>query len=171
MNDIVNEVAKKYNLNYKWINTDFINTDSYTEKLIQYCEPYKKAFGYGVLNVRTVKNEYLVAMKIKSARFYKHDLSDICGIIEEQRINNNPITLEKLNKAIMVLYNDKSLFDTYAYNLAKSIINGDETIKYDDIVNTESRNKELLDVAHEKYMLHAKDIADLFKKIDLKKNK
>lgn len=48
MNEIVNEVGSKYQLPNGWINTDFIKTNSYTPKLIQYSEFYK-SFSNGVL--------------------------------------------------------------------------------------------------------------------------
>ena len=36
--------------------------------------------------IRTVRSEYLVAMKLVSGRQYKKDLSDIAGIVYEQQM-------------------------------------------------------------------------------------
>lgn len=54
-----------------------MKTASYTPKL-RYYSKYYKTFS-NVLTVRTVTAEYLVAMKLKSGRKYKNDLSDVVG--------------------------------------------------------------------------------------------
>ena len=76
MNEIINEVGDKYNLPIGWINTDFLKTNSYSSKLMQYSSFYKSYLG-DTLIVRTIKDEYLIAMKVISARKYKNDYSDI----------------------------------------------------------------------------------------------
>ena len=84
MNEIVNKVGDKYDLPNGWINTDFTRTNSYTPKLVQHSCFYK-SYSNGTLVVRTIKDEYLVAMKMVAARKYKHDYSDIFGIIKENK--------------------------------------------------------------------------------------
>ena len=45
------------------------------------------AFGvYFFFGIRTVRSEYLVAIKLVSGRQYKKDLSDIAGIVYEQQM-------------------------------------------------------------------------------------
>ena len=80
MNEIVNEVGDKHRLPTGWINTDFMKTNSYTPRLIQYSLPYK-SYCNNTLIIRTIKDEYLIAMKMVAARNYQHDISDIYGII------------------------------------------------------------------------------------------
>ena len=70
VNEIVNEIADKYGLPTNWINTDFTKTTSYSSKINQYSS-YYKTYGNGALAVRTIKDQYLLAMKIVSARKYK----------------------------------------------------------------------------------------------------
>lgn len=99
MNEIVNSVGEKYQLPNGWINTDFVKTSSYTPKLVQYSSFYK-SYANGALVVRTIKDEYLIAMKMMAARKYKHDYSDIFGIIKE----NQNLSLSKIETAIKDLY-------------------------------------------------------------------
>ena len=57
-----------------------------------------------ILTVRIVEPEYLLATKLKAARGYKHDLSDIVGIISEERLNNPSFTKENVLKAYYEMY-------------------------------------------------------------------
>lgn len=120
MNEVVSEVAIKYNLPTDWINTDFKNTNSYSHKLINYSSFYKSFAG--VLNIRTIKGEYLIAMKIVSARKYKNDYSDIYGIVEWYKINNIEITMKQIDRAIDELYSSHGKVDNDAYEFTKKII-------------------------------------------------
>lgn len=100
--DALNSITDKYGLPNGWLNTDFIRTKSYTPKLIEF-SIYYKTFS-GVLTVRTVAAEYLIAMKLKSGRRYKNDLSDIVGIISEHSARGVPLTYEQIDKAVCDLY-------------------------------------------------------------------
>ena len=75
----IKNISQKFDLEKNWLNSDFIKTRSYTPKLMEFSTFYK-CFKK-ILNVRTVKSEYLIAMKMVSGRVYKNDLSDIVGIL------------------------------------------------------------------------------------------
>ena len=75
----IKNISQKFDLEKNWLNSDFIKTRSYTPKLMEFSTFYK-CF-QKILNVRTVKSEYLIAMKMVSGRVYKNDLSDIVGIL------------------------------------------------------------------------------------------
>ena len=94
----IERVANKHQLSSDWMNSDFKYTESFSPKLHQYSK-YYKTFNQ-ILNVRTIKDEYLIAMKLVSFRTYKHDLSDIIGILQE----NQSITLEDIEVAFINLY-------------------------------------------------------------------
>lgn len=100
--DAINSVTDKFGLPNGWLNTDFIRTKSYTPKLIAF-SIYYKTFS-GVLTVRTVSAEYLIAMKLKSGRRYKNDLSDIVGILSEHNARGEQLTYEQIDKAVCDLY-------------------------------------------------------------------
>jgi len=92
MKDAINHVGDEYGLPNGWLNEDFVKTKSYTPKIRQYSVHYKE-FGR-ILEVRTVKAEYLIAMKLVSARPYKNDLSDI---VEHARTNrNDSISIQRI---------------------------------------------------------------------------
>lgn len=102
MRDAISHVGDEYGLPNGWLNEDFIKTKSYTPKLRQYSVHYRE-FGR-ILEIRTVQAEYLLAMKMISARDYKNDLSDIVGIIAEHQHRQLPLTWEKVERAMMELY-------------------------------------------------------------------
>ena len=102
MKDAINRIRDRFELPNGWMNDDFKNTDSYSSKLIQYSSFYK-TFNQ-VLNVRIVTGEYLIAMKLRSFRKYKNDLSDIIGILNEHEKRGNPISFEMIERAVIDLY-------------------------------------------------------------------
>ena len=138
MNEIVNEVSNKYQLPNGWINTDFTKTNSYSPKLIQYSSFYK-SFANNTLIVRTIKDEYLIAMKMIAARKYKHDYSDIFGIIKE----NSSLTYDKIISAVKDLYGDQESINLETLNYVQQLFRN-KAINYEDIKNGEAQEKEIL---------------------------
>lgn len=123
MKEAVNHVTDKYNLPEGWLNDDFKRTDSYSTKLSQYSEYYKSF--YGVLTVRTITKEYLIAMKLKSGRQFKNDLSDILGILYDQQISGSPISLSDIQRAAADLYGSwNNIPDTSRNFIAQALSNG-----------------------------------------------
>ena len=102
MKDAINAVGDKNGLPVGWLNTDFMKTSSYTPKIRLYSVP---CFEYSqAVSFRTVKGEYLIAMKLMAGRQYKYDLSDIVGILHEQEKKDMPIILDMVKKASCDLY-------------------------------------------------------------------
>lgn len=101
--DEIYKVADKFNLPSDWLNSDFMRTDSYSAKLSQVSKFYK-SFCNGILTVRVMDAEYLIAMKMKSFRPYKKDLSDVVGIIGEHIKLGSPINSIEIVKAYKTLY-------------------------------------------------------------------
>lgn len=141
MNDAIIKVAEKYDLPTDWINTDFKITKSYSDKLINY-STYYKTFGNGTLEIRTIKDEYLIAMKLVSGRKYKNDISDIIGIISEIK-KERDISLSEIEKAVIDLYGDMSKVDAFAYSLLKDCLNNN-LVNYEEIKKIEKQNKDNL---------------------------
>ena len=100
--EAVNRVSDKHALPNGWLNSDFRRTESYSDKLVQYSEYYKTY--YNIVDIRSITREYLIAMKLKSGRKYKNDLSDIVGILDEHIQRNDPISFEQIQKAYEQLY-------------------------------------------------------------------
>ena len=104
--DEIYKVADKFNLHSDWLNSDFMRNDSYSAKLSQVSKFYK-SFCNGILTVRVMYAEYLIAMKMKSFRPYKKDLSDVVGIIGEHIKLGSPINSIEIVKAYKTLYDEE----------------------------------------------------------------
>lgn len=102
MKDAINIIGDRYDLPNGWLNTDFMKTSSYTPRIDEF-SVYYKTFS-NIMQIRTISGEYLIAMKLRSGRKYKNDLSDIIGILIEHEKSGTPITLEKVDKAVTDLY-------------------------------------------------------------------
>ena len=102
MKEAINHVGDRYELPNGWLNSDFMNTDSYSAKLVQFSVYYKTYAN--IVTIRTVAAEYLIAMKLRSGRQYKSDLSDILGILAEHEKRGAPVLMEQIHKAVSDLY-------------------------------------------------------------------
>jgi hypothetical protein len=102
MKDAASRVGDKYGLPYGWFNSDFTHTTSYTGKLEQYSRHYRTYSN--IVEFRVVPGEYLVAMKLMAGRPYKHDLSDVAHILEEQQNMGTPFSRDDIVRAVTDLY-------------------------------------------------------------------
>ena len=138
MNEIVNLVGAKHKLPVGWINADFVKTDSYTPKLIQYSSFYK-SYANGALIVRTIKDEYLIAMKMVAARKYKHDYSDIYGILKE----NKSLKYEDIITAVKNLYGTIEIINAEMLSFVKKLFEN-TSIDYADIEKAEEEERAIV---------------------------
>lgn len=113
MKDAINRVTDSNNLPNFWLNSDFIRTSSYSPKIALYSKFYRRFCN--CLNVRTISKEYLLAMKLRAMRNYKHDLSDVVGIIKEQEEMLDPISIEQISKAYECLYDTEIPQESYKF--------------------------------------------------------
>lgn len=143
MKDAINRVRDKFDLSVDWLNTDLIRTTSYSNKLDEF-SVYYKTF-YGILNVRTITAEYLIAMKLRSGRKYKNDLSDIIGILGEHEKRSIPISLGDIDKAVCNLYGGWDVIpeDSKVF-IENALKNGDFNSVYISVRNEELESKEIL---------------------------
>lgn len=143
MKEAINRVGGRLNLPNGWLNMDFKNTKSYSDKLLE-VSVYYKTFS-NILTVRTVAAEYLIAMKLMSGRQYKNDLSDIAGIMWEHQRNGNPISREAIDKAISVLYGDNAKLPTISKRtIDDAFADGDYEGAYNKIRESEKQSKDAL---------------------------
>ncbi len=150
MKDAINTVGDRNDLPVGWLNDDFRQTESYTDKIIQFSRYYKTF--YGVLNVRTVTGAYLVAMKLRAGREYKYDRSDVIGILWEQEKCGDPLTLERIQGAVRELYGTYDVIaDDVQEFIEKAMQNGDYESTYTRVRELEAENKDnLLEYREEK---------------------
>ena len=143
MKDAINTIGDRYSLPNGWLNMDFENTSSYTTKLIQFSEYYRTYSN--IVTIRTVSAEFLIAMKLRSGRQYKNDLSDILGILAEHEKKGRLLTLDQIKKAFCELYGNWDLISDHAGVFIENVMrNGNFEKQYRDTVSTEEENNMLL---------------------------
>lgn len=143
MKEAINRVRDKYNLPNGWLNADFMRTDSYTSKLDLYCKHYRTFSN--VLTVRTVSAEYLVAMKLKAGRQYKHDRSDILGILAEHKKRGEEISIDAVKTAVTNLYVSwDSLSEEMQQFIEIAFNDGNYDRLYEKVRAEEAQSKDIL---------------------------
>lgn len=150
MKDAINHVGDEFGLPNGWLNADFMKTSSYSSRLPEFSKPYK-TFNQ-VLHVRYISGEYLIAMKMKSGREYKNDLSDILGILAEHEKKANPISLEQIIVAVENLYGGMSKINEKSVSFINAVMeNGNFEEMYAAIRENEKGTKSVLLAFEEKY--------------------
>lgn len=162
MQDAIRIVGDRLDLPVGWLNTDFINTNSYTPKLIEHAK-YYKTFS-NILQIRTISAEYLVAMKLMAGRQYKNDLSDIIGILIEQEKRGHALSMETIKKAVIELY---GTYDRIPHNsqvfIASIYERNDLKEFYEQCRALETENKDVLLDFQEDYpgVLNGDNLSDI----------
>ena len=172
MKDAINHVGDKFYLPNSWLNADFMRTTSYSPKLDEYSVYYKMF--YGILSVRTVSAEYLIAMKLRSGRKYKNDLSDVIGILAEHQKRGTPITLDKVNAAVNNLYGGWDDFPKDSKPFIEDALKmADLEAVYTSVKNDETESKDILIGFEKEYPTVAKEsnIEDILKSLKEKQKK
>lgn len=170
MKDAINHVGERMGLPNGWLNTDFMKTTSYTPKLIQYSQ-YYKTFS-NVLRIRTVSAEYLVVMKLMAGRQYKNDLSDVVGILLEQKNANKEISLENIKRAAADLYDGYDNLPESSRTFIEAVYqNSDLAELYAKVRDNEKQNKDILLEFEHDYpdVLNEDNLADVLKAAKAKK--
>lgn len=150
MKEAAGKVGDRYNLPHGWLNSDFMRTDSYSPKLEQF-SVYYKTFS-NVLQIRAVSAEYLIAMKLRSGRKYKNDLSDIIGILAEHERRGDPISKDRIDMAVRNLYGS---WDGFSADVVSFIHDALEKGSYETIyaivMEEEKNSKDMLVEFGKKY--------------------
>jgi predicted nucleotidyltransferase len=143
LEDAITCVGDKFALPKDWLNDDFIRTKSYSEKLRE-ISTYYRTFS-NVLEVRCVKAEYLVAMKLRSGRKYKIDFSDVIGILAEEEKRNCPLSWEQIDGAVKKLYDNWDGMPKDSKQFIKDVLYSKNYTKaFEDIVASEEQTKNIL---------------------------
>ena len=123
--------------------------------------------------VRTIAAEYLIAMKLRSGRKYKNDLSDVIGILAEHEKKGAPITLKKIDAAVTNLYGGWDAFpkDSKPF-IEDALKNGDFENVYTSVKKDEIESKDILIGFEKNYPKVAKEsnINDILKTLKEKRN-
>lgn len=150
MKDAINYVTDTMGLPNGWLNEDFKNTKFYTPRLVNYSK-YYRTFS-NVVTVRTITGEYLVAMKLMAYRQYKHDISDIVGVLREQQKAGDPLSYERIEKAVTDLYDGWENLPADAQTMIRSILdNEDLDALFEAYANEEAAAKDALLIFEDQY--------------------
>ena len=143
MKDAINRVGDRFELPNGWLNADFTHTDSYSPKLAEFSVYYKS--WSNVLTVRTVAAEYLIAMKLRSGRQYKSDLSDVIGILYEHEKRSEPISMDQIRKAVTSLYGSWDALPEASQAFIENVVRSGQLAQlYKQTAAGEKETKELL---------------------------
>ena len=104
--DVIKKFADQNGLPRDWMNSDFVKTVSYSNVLSEVSKHYY-TLNNGTLEIRTVSGVYLIAMKLRSHRDYRNDISDVIGVLMEEMESGNAISFDDIQNAYIRLYNDK----------------------------------------------------------------
>ena len=167
MKEAIIRVADNNDLPDNWLNADFIRTASYSVKLVQYSK-YYRTFA-NVLSVRTVAGEYLVAMKLRSGRKYKFDLSDVIGILNWHQKNGDPLTLDRVKRAAADLYGSWEEIPEFSREFALNLFSNEEYgAVYDSIAEQvqENRNELIRNDWKDSQIITEENAADILKRLN-----
>jgi len=143
MKEAINCVGDKFGLPNGWLNDDFKKTTSYTPKIVQFATHYRTYSN--IVTFMTVTGEYLVAMKMKSGRKYKYDRSDIIGVLWEQEKSGDPLTIDRIIKAVGDLYGSYDVLpEEIRQFVEQAVRNGNYEEMYMRVRQAEAENKENL---------------------------
>lgn len=170
MKEAINTVGDRLGLPTGWMNTDFINTKSYTPRLVEHAK-YYKTFS-NVLQIRTISAEYLVAMKLMAGRQYKNDLSDVVGVLIEQEERNDPLCLDIIKAAINDLYGSYDMISKESQTFIEAVFEKEDLHTfYRQCRMLERENRDVLVGFQETYpgVLNGDNLADVLKAAKAKK--
>lgn len=143
MKDAIHHVGDRFDLPNDWLNADFMNTDSYSPKLEEFSVYYRT--WSNVLTVRTIEAEYLIAMKLRSGRQYKSDLSDVIGVLYEHEKRGNPIGMDQIREAVINLYGNWDALPETSQAFIENVMKSNQLAElYAQTMAGEKETKELL---------------------------
>ena len=172
MKEAINRVGDRFGLPHKWINNDFMRTGSYSPKLDE-ISVYYRTFA-NVVTVRSIKGEYLIAMKLRAGRKYKNDLSDIIEVLAAHEHDGESITLDRINEAVESLYGG---WDEFPENsklfIEDAMKNGKFEEIYSSVKEEEKQSKEILIDFGKEYenVANAENVDDILKTLKAKLKK
>ena len=113
-------------------------------------------------------------MKLRLGRKYKNDLSNVISILAERQKRGTPITLDKINTAVNILYGGWDDFPKDSKPFIEDALKAaDLEVVYTSIKNDETESKNILVGFEKEYPMVAKEsnIEDILKSLKEKQKK
>lgn len=111
-------------------------------------------------------------MKLMAGRQYKHDLSDIVGILIEQEERNEPLGFEVIQNAVIDLYESYDKIPKDSARFIEAIFTKKNLREfYNQCRDLESENKDILITFQDEYpdVLNEDNLSDILKAARAKK--
>ena len=110
-------------------------------------------------------------MKLMAGRQYKNDLSDIIGVLIEQEERDEPLNFEKIQKAVVDLYDSYDKIPEAYRTFIEAVYKEDLHEFYKQCRELEQENKDVLVGFQEDYpgVLNGDNLADILKAAKAKK--
>ncbi len=166
MHDAISIIADRYDLPSSWLNSDFEHTSSFSEAIREVSIHYRTFSN--VLDVRTVPDEYFIAMKLESGREYKSDFSDVVGILKDNADNGTMIYKEDVENAFIKLYGNMDIMPEKSQTILDYVFSTDDYDRlYDETYDREGNNRELLNDFQKQYpdSISQKNIDDILEQL------
>lgn len=169
VSDVITKFADDNDLPRDWMNSDFVKTSSYSDKLAEVSKHFC-SLNNNTLEIRTVSGKYLIAMKIRAHREYRNDISDVTGIlIEEKEIGNN-ILFSDITSAYEFLYGEK--IDSDVAKIIEEIFDKDidelKQIYADRNMSETSIGAKVVSYVEEGADINTKNVDDVIQRIKAK---
>lgn len=169
--DVITKFADDNGLSRDWMNSDFVKTTSYSPKLAEVSKHFC-SLNNNSLEIRTVSGKYLIAMKIRAHREYRNDISDVVGILIEERECGNVLEYSDIAGAYHLLYEED--IDNDVDSIIKDLFNK-STNELKQIYVERNRNESGIGVKVVSYIdngveINTKNVDDVIAKIKEKIN-
>lgn len=171
MKDAIRVISDRYNLPSDWLNSAFIQTRSYTPKITEFARHYR-TFSK-IVHVRILAAEYMIAMKLMAGRAYKHDQSDVIGILWEHQVSGLPISFAKIQQAVVDLYGAWEKLPSESIDLIREVFNNDNLAElYTKYRDTELEARSMLVQFSSQYpdVLSEDNLNSIMEQVKKKKN-
>ncbi len=164
-------VSDKLGISPNWFNTDFQNTSSYSDVLWEVSVHYRTFSNH--VDIRIVPDEYVVAMKLVSDRDYKHDHSDIVGILRDNADSGKPLSKEQIVASVERLYGAVDAVSARAWEFLDDVLKDEDYDKLYKITSDDEQENKLLLTEEEEInpgVLNTESIEDILKKLHEKED-
>lgn len=173
LKDAIRAVAEKESLEPDWLNNDFQFLSQCNPEELRLHSRYYKRYANGLLEIRTVAAEYLIALKTRSGRRFRNDLSDIVGVLEAEKDIGNIITMEHIDRAITELFSGKDKIPKDVYEEVRGYVSQERNIHlYDRLRELETDNfRALKEYSDENTIKGKLEAGEILKELNKRRNK
>lgn len=171
ISDCINAVADRFSLPDDWLNSDFRFTASFSSEIVARSKYYKQF--RQCLTVRYISDAELIAMKLRAFRAYKHDRSDIVGILMSRQASGTPIMPEEIRQAVIQLYGSWDALSPDGRDFIEAVFNSKAPLTelYSIVSDEEADSLAIAEIADSQYkgLLNEDNVEEIIENIRRKR--